>query len=110
MVRDAPLFAKIAESLHEFLGDAVFVAHSVNFDYGFIRSEFRRLDIRFNMPKFCTVVGMRRYYKGLKSYGLGNLAREFRISLKNHHRALDDAMATVELLKLINIKREERAA
>jgi len=59
----------------------------------------------FDMPQLCTVVNMRRYYPGLSSYSLGNLCRHFDIPLTNHHRALADATATVELLKLINIKR-----
>lgn len=107
MVRQAPTFAEIANDFAEFLDGAVFVAHSVNFDYGFIRREYERIECRMWMPKFCTVVGMRRYYKGLTSYGLGNLTKEFNIPLENHHRAMDDAKATVELLKLINIKRAD---
>ena len=68
------------------------------------------MEQRFKFPKLCTVVGMRRYYKGLKSYGLGSLSRHFDIELKNHHRALDDAKATVGLLNLINQKRAEAIA
>lgn len=36
MVRDAPLFAEIADSFMAFKGDGIFVAHNVNFDYGFM--------------------------------------------------------------------------
>ena len=38
MVRDAPFFAEIADSFMQFMGDGIFVAHNVNFDYGFISS------------------------------------------------------------------------
>ncbi|MCT8124847.1 VRR-NUC domain-containing protein [Alishewanella sp. BS5-314] len=105
MVADAPTFADIADKLAEFLQGAVFVAHNAKFDYGFIRSEFARCDITFEMPQLCTVVNMRRYYPGLASYSLGKLCEEFEIKLHNHHRALADATATVELLKLINARR-----
>lgn len=105
MVADAPRFADIANQLTEFLQGAVFVAHNAKFDYGFIRSEFSRCEIPFDMPQLCTVVNMRRYYPGLASYSLGKLCAEFDIKLTNHHRALADATATVELLKLINAKR-----
>ncbi|MBV2129024.1 exonuclease domain-containing protein [Arsukibacterium indicum] len=105
MVSEAPTFAEIAGKLSEFLQGAVFVAHNSKFDYGFIRSEFTRLDMPFAMPQLCTVVNMRRYYPGLQSYSLGKLCEEFDIKLTNHHRALDDATATVELLKLINARR-----
>lgn len=106
MVADAPKFADIAAQLNEFLQGAVFVAHNAKFDYGFIRSEFARCEIPFDMPQLCTVVNMRRYYPGLASYSLGKLCTEFEIKLTNHHRALADATATVELLKLINAKRQ----
>lgn len=39
MVRDAPVFAEIADSFMTFMGDGIFVAHNVNFDYGFISYE-----------------------------------------------------------------------
>lgn len=105
MVANAPTFADIAAKLTEFLQGAVFVAHNAKFDYGFIRAEFNRLERPFAMPQLCTVVNMRRYYPGLQSYSLGKLCEEFDIKLTNHHRALDDATATVELLKLINARR-----
>ena len=105
MVEGAPRFADIAHQLSKFLQGAVFVAHNAKFDYGFIRSEFPRCEIPFDMPQLCTVVNMRRYYPGLASYSLGKLCEEFDIKLTNHHRALADATATVELLKLINAKR-----
>ena len=105
MVADAPTFADIADKLAEFLQGAVFVAHNAKFDYGFIRSEFARCELPFDMPQLCTVVNMRRYYPGLKSYSLGNLCQQFDIPLTNHHRALADATATVELLKMINTRR-----
>lgn len=105
MVADAPTFADVAEKLAGFLQGAVFVAHNAKFDYGFIRAEFARCELPFDMPQLCTVVNMRRYYPGLKSYSLGNLCQQFDIPLTNHHRALADATATVELLKLINFHR-----
>ena len=105
MVKNAPLFSEIADEFEEFSKDAVFVAHSVNFDYGFISNEYERLSRRYRRPKFCTCANMRKYYKGHKSYSLGNLSREYGIKLENHHRAFDDAMAASELLNLINEKR-----
>jgi DNA polymerase-3 subunit epsilon len=106
MVRDAPVFSEIADSFMRFMGDGIFVAHNVNFDYGFISCEYERLERRFRFPKLCTVAGMRRCYPGHKSYGLGKLCELYGIELKTHHRALCDARATSHLLRLINQKRE----
>src|SRR6202034_524435 len=47
MVRDAPLFAEIADSFMQFMGDGVFVAHSVNFNYGFISYELSGWSVAF---------------------------------------------------------------
>ena len=105
MVRDAPVFAQVAEHLSAFLDDSVFVAHNVNFDYGFIAQEYQRLDRRIRYPKFCTCAGMRRYYPGHRSYSLRNLCGLYQIDLEQHHRALCDAEAAARLLNLINRKR-----
>jgi DNA polymerase III subunit epsilon len=110
MVRDAPVFSEIAESFMRFMGDGIFVAHNVNFDYGFISHEYERLERRFRFPKLCTVAGMRRHYPRHKSYGLGKLCELYGIELETHHRALCDARATSHLLTLINQKREAALA
>ena len=107
MVRNAPLFADVSDSFMQFMGDGVFVAHNVNFDFGFIAAEYGRLERRFRFPKLCTCAGMRRHYPGHKSYGLGKLSRAYNIELKDHHRALSDARAAAHLLNLINAKRDE---
>jgi DNA polymerase-3 subunit epsilon len=109
MVQGAPVFAEVADSFMEFMGGGVFVAHSVNFDYGFISYEYERLERRFRFPKLCTCAGMRRRYPGHQSYSPGNLCETYGIDLKDHHRALCDARAAAQLPNLINQKREERA-
>jgi DNA polymerase III subunit epsilon len=108
MVRGAPIFAEVADSFMQFMADGIFVAHNVNFDYGFMSHEYERLDRRFRFPKLCTVAGMRRRYPGHKSYGLGKLCELYGIELETHHRALCDARATGHLLNLMNLKRESR--
>jgi DNA polymerase-3 subunit epsilon len=93
----------------QFTNGGIFVAHSVNFDYGFISYEYERLERRFRFPKLCTCAGMRRRYPGHQSYSLGNLCETYNIELKHHHRALCDAKAAAHLLNLINQHREGRA-
>lgn len=91
------------------MGDAIFVAHNVGFDYGFISAEYRRMDENFRYPKFCTVANMRKHYPGQDSYSLGHLCERYNIPLINHHRAMDDAKAAAALLSMINRKREDNA-
>lgn len=105
MVATAPVFADIAAELWQQLQGCIFVAHNVRFDYGFIRAEFARCGYQLQLPQLCTVVESRRYFPGLASYSLGNLAAHFSLELKQHHRALADAAAAAELLLLINQQR-----
>ncbi|MFT6270834.1 MAG: DNA polymerase-3 subunit epsilon [Alphaproteobacteria bacterium] len=106
MVADAPLFADIADEFETFTENCIFVAHNVNFDYGFIREEFARLNRTYRRPKLCTVQQMRTHFKGLASYSLANLTKHFDIGMQRHHRALSDAVAASELLKLVNEARQ----
>ncbi|QHJ10117.1 putative ATP-dependent helicase DinG [Paraglaciecola mesophila] len=105
MVEDAPLFCEVIDDLECFMQDCIFVAHNVNFDYGFFKLEYARLERTFTMPKLCTVREMRKYFPGLKSYSLGKLTKEYGLSLENHHRALCDAQAAAELLIMVNEKK-----
>ena len=105
MVQDAPYFADIANDLEAFLEDSIFVAHNVEFDYGFMAREFARIGRPFHYPKLCTCASMRRLFPGHRSYSLASLCRRYDISLNQHHRALCDAEAAAELLLLINEKR-----
>ena len=108
MVADAPAFADVADDFEAFMGDAIFVAHNVGFDYRFVSQEFRRLGRSFRHPKLCTCQSMRKLYPGHRSYSLANLCQTFDIPLKQHHRALCDAEAAAELLFLINEARLEQ--
>jgi len=110
MVADAPYFADIVDDFERFMGDAIFVAHNVDFDYRFIAAEFARVGRRFRHARLCTCASMRRLYPGHRSYSLNALCAAYDISLTSHHRALCDAEAAAELLLLINEKRAERLA
>ena len=105
MVKSAPFFKDVAASFQEFCLDAIFVAHNVNFDYGFLQAEFGRLEERFVRPHLCTKVLMKKYYPGLASYSLANLTSHFEVPLVQHHRALCDAEATAKLFLIINQRR-----
>ncbi len=105
MVEDAPYFADIADDFVEFMEDAIFVAHNVEFDYGFISREFARLGRSFRHARLCTCSSMRKLFPGHRSYSLASLCSRYDIPLRQHHRALCDAEAAAELLLLINEKR-----
>ncbi len=97
MVAKAPPFHQIADELREWLGDAVFVAHNVGFDYSFIRGHYEFLGQTWKSPKLCTVRMARKLLPGHGSYSLGNLCRDLDIENDARHRAMGDCAATLEL-------------
>jgi DNA polymerase-3 subunit epsilon len=98
MVRDAPYFYEVAKEIIELTKDAVFVAHNVRFDYGFVKAAFADLGYNYQRKTLCTVRLSRDTFKGLPSYSLGRLCESLGIQLNNRHRALGDAEATAILL------------
>lgn len=107
MVADAPYFYEVAKEVVELTEGAIFVAHNVRFDFSFLKEEFASLGYTFTKRQLCTVRLSRKAFPGLRSYSLGNLIKHFDIEVNARHRALDDAVATTELL--INILNQDYA-
>ncbi len=101
LVRNAPTFREINEKVASITADAIFVAHSVNFDYHVIKNEFRAIGIDFVRKKLCTVRLSRKILPGYHSYSLGKLCSALRIPLKDRHRARGDAHATLLLFQML---------
>jgi DNA polymerase III subunit epsilon len=99
MVATAPRFYEIAKEIVTLTDGCIFVAHNVNFDYSFLREEFKRLAYNYEREKLCTVRLSRSLIPGLPSYSLGPLCQ--RLGIPNHarHRAKGDVDATVMLLE-----------
>jgi DNA polymerase III subunit epsilon len=106
MVKNAPKFYEVAKKVVELTEGAIFVAHNVSFDYGFIREEFARLGFPFIRKQLCTVRMSRKAFPGLPSYSLSNLKKHFKIYAEKSHRALDDTLATVTIFEKILASQE----
>lgn len=101
MVADAPQFADVARQVLALSQDAVFIAHNVHFDFGFLRKEFGWLGHSYQRPLLCTVQLSRKIFPGLPSYSLGKLCHSLDIPLADRHRANGDAAATVRLFEML---------
>lgn len=101
MVSNAPKFSEKAKEILEFLGDAIFVAHNVNFDYSFMKAAFASCGVDYNPKRMCSVRYARSIEKGLKSYSLGNLCKHFKIKNEAAHRAWGDATATAQIMEIL---------
>lgn len=96
MVAAAPLFADIADELEAQLNGVVFVAHNARFDYGFIKSEFRRLGRLFSAKVLCTVKLSRRLYPEFRRHNMDALIERHGLHTVQRHRAMGDVAAMLE--------------
>jgi DNA polymerase-3 subunit epsilon len=100
MVAAAPSFAELAAELYERLAGRLFVAHNARFDYGFLRREFERAGLKFMARTLCTVRLSRRLYAGHSSHNLDSLIARHSIACNARHRALGDADAVWQFLRI----------
>ncbi|MDX1327682.1 MAG: exonuclease domain-containing protein, partial [Arenibacter sp.] len=101
MLRTAPKFHEVAKRIVEITEDAVIVAHNAQFDYRILRTEFRRLGYNFERKTLCTVELSKQLLPDAPSYSLGKLVRSLGIPVSDRHRANGDALATLQLFKLL---------
>jgi DNA polymerase-3 subunit epsilon len=100
MVQRAPRFSELAEGLYERLAGRVFVAHNARFDYGFLRREFDRAGFKFHAKTVCTVRLSRRLYPREPHHDLDSVIARHGIDCRARHRALGDADALLQFLRL----------
>ncbi len=107
MVKDAPRFYEIARKIVEMTSGRIFVAHNVQFDYRFVKEEFKRLEYDFQRKTLCTVRLSRKLIPGHSSYSLGKICADMGIEINGRHRAAGDAFATARLFEIL-IRENER--
>ncbi|NND74376.1 MAG: DEDD exonuclease domain-containing protein [Ilumatobacter sp.] len=103
LVQSAPRIEAVLPSLLEFIGDAVIVGHNVGFDVAFIRNALERSGRpRLEATIVDTVALARRLVRDeVPNCRLGTLASRLRLDHQPSHRALDDALATTDLLHVL---------
>lgn len=101
LVSDAPKFYELARQIIELTDNAIVVGHNVNFDYSFLKSEFKSLGYDYQRKTLDTIKLSRKLIPGLPSYSLGKLCAALNIPNSSRHRAAGDAMATTKLFELI---------
>ena len=108
MVRNAETIEEILPKFLEFIGDSVVVAHNASFDCSFISKNCNDLGLTFEPTIVDTVPLCRFLYPELKSVKLNIVAKHLGVKLESHHRAVDDAKATGDiLLECIKKTKEE---
>ncbi len=101
MVAQAPRLDSVLPAFLEFLGDAVIVAHNAPFDVGFLRAACRDLDYAWPGNEVVDTVQLARRVvprTEAPNCKLSTLAMLFGARVTPEHRALADALATVDVL------------
>lgn len=110
MVSDAPTIDEILPEFIKFFGDTVLVAHNASFDVGFIRKNAENLNLPdIENTVMDTVELAKSLLPDLKKYKLNIVAEHLGVDLKGHHRAVNDAEATAEIMmKFLNMLAEKQ--
>ncbi len=100
MVQDAKDISDILPAFVEFAQDCTLVAHNARFDVGFIQENCKRLGLpQMENPVLDTLELARLlFFPALKNHRLNTLSDKFKVSLENHHRAIDDSLALGNVL------------
>lgn len=103
MVGPAPRMHEVLPAFLEFLGDAVLVGHNVRYDLSFLQAELARAGQPglTNRSVDTCAMARRLVRDEVPNCKLGTLAERFRLPHRPSHRALDDALATGDLLHLL---------
>jgi DNA polymerase-3 subunit epsilon len=103
LVAPAPRLEAVLASFAEFVRDAVIVGHNIGFDLAFLRRAYDAVAYPgLRGPVVDTMALARRLVRDeVPDCRLGTLASRLRLDHRPTHRALDDALATVDLLHLL---------
>ncbi len=108
MVKDAPPIEQVLNEFMEFIQGSVLVAHNANFDVGFIKQNAKVMGEKVKNSYIDTLELCRKMFPELGRYKLNIVAKHLKIELENHHRAVDDSMATAKIfLHCINVLKEK---
>lgn len=103
MLVDAPPLAAVLPMVEEFIGGSVIVGHNLRFDVSFLDAALWA-DERplIGQHQVDTVMLARRLLReDVDNCKLGTLAQRFALDHQPSHRALDDALATLDLLYVL---------
>ncbi len=98
MLENAPSKEEVIPKFIQFAGEDILLGHSVLFDYSFMKRAAVNCKLTFERQGIDTLKIARKFLPELESRSLGFLCSHYQIA-HNAHRAMADAIATVNLYK-----------
>lgn len=95
-LKGAPPFDEKIEEIKEFIGDLPILGHNIQFDINFLNANNVSTD---KNPLYDTCQLASILLPGLSSYSLEILTHHLQLTHEEKHRALDDAIAAMELFQ-----------
>ena len=96
-LNEAPKFYDVADAIRMRLEGNVFVSHNTDFDLNLLKKKYQEMGQELKVKNFCTLKIAQEEIPGLKNYNLDALCSFFGIKIRDRHRAIGDAKATLEL-------------
>jgi DNA polymerase III epsilon subunit family exonuclease len=101
MVQDAPDITEVLPEFFKFTEGLPLVAHNAKFDCGFVVFQSHFHDQEMVPSKiYCSCQFSRSVFKDSENHKLATLVKHLDIPLENHHRALDDAKASLQIVAI----------
>ncbi len=108
MVEDAPEINVVLPLFMDFCRGSVLVAHNADFDTSFIRKNCENLGLTYDFTAVDTLGLARVLLPNLKHFKLHQVAKELKVNLDHHHRAVDDAECTAGIFIEFKKRLEKR--
>ncbi len=108
MVKGAPVIEQVLPEFLEFIRGCKLVAHNAGFDMSFIIENCKRLGYDSDFTYLDTLALSRVLFPALGKRTLDAMAKALKVSLDNHHRAVDDAECTAHIFKKLIAMCEEQ--
>jgi CBS domain-containing protein len=97
-LKGAPDFASAWPSFRQFLGDAVVIGHTIDYDLVVVANEAKRAKIEFGAPRAIDVRILAELVKPtLSGFSIEQLAAWLDIEVEDRHSALGDALTTARI-------------
>lgn len=101
---NAPEFSQVAGTIFDMIQDCIFVAHNVKFDANLLAEALFFEGFELRTPRVDTVELAQVFFPNLEKYNLTYLSTELDLALSDAHTAIADAMATANLLIVLQNK------